>query len=214
VIPFVESLLKGTAKSNDWSKVEISELPEEPKPKEIYKFFRAILCFVEAKSHVLLEMGVPVHGLNKAKKMFIYQFIWKYLKGFDAKIAPGGMSFEAMFGTMDLPQLIKIDKMLVKCGVTRADRLEVLMKLPSKRPGKQNGVVGNFQKTWTEGKKKGVGWWATKDEYKNRPKNSSNKPISVPWVGHVYCLATLYPDEPNGSFNLENLGKVHTIANR
>ena len=187
------------------STLRIVTLGSDVSPLDQQKFFKAILCFIDSKLKKLKEMGAQPQAMNSVRKMFIYQFLWKHIEGFTAAVPKAYFKF----GPKDITQLQSLNRFLIECGVAKKDRIDVLLALPHIFPGKGNGVVGNFCKSWNRGGNAGMAWWANKEDFDNRPEAPGGKhPIPIPWIGHLVCLACLYPDEKDDKFAVSKLEKV------
>ena len=150
------------------------------------------------------KLGAQIQAMNSVRKMFIFQFLWKHHQGFTAAVPKASFKF----GPKDITQLQSLNQFLIECGVSKKDRIDVLLVLPKIFPGKGNGVVGNFCKSWNLGGKKGMAWWANKQDFDNRPKAEvGGRSIPIPWIGHLVCLACLYPNEKDDKFSVSNLEK-------
>jgi len=202
IIPLLESW--ETDAPQPISTLRIVTLGSDVPPADQHKFFKAILCYIDSKRQRLVEMGAQPQAMNSVRKLFIYQFLWKHLSGFNAAVPKAG----SQFGQKDITQLQSLNRFLIECGVSKNDRVDVLLALPKIYPGKGNGVIGNFCKSWSSGGRKGMAWWANKDDFENRPKHCNDKlPIPIPWIGHLVCLACLYPKEPDDKFAVSKLEK-------
>lgn len=192
VIPFLESLQ--TDNSKDMSDLCLPVLKQVASDDDKKKFFSAIMSFILKNEPFLKECGASLKTLGSWRRMFVAQFIYKKWMNLNEDLAKEKFSLgdtSAGCPVIDAELLRELNVFLHECLVPKKDRAVVLAELPQLHPGRGNGKAGNLCKGWEAAKKKGMAWYSTKEEYESAVEAG----ISAPWVGHLVCLACMYPQE-------------------
>lgn len=168
-------------------------LSSKTSPEEMASFFNSILTFVDEQTKEM--KSVHARSLKTARKMLIASFIWKYFQGFNAGIPVNTLKFSdtSKFPVLTLEKLGSVNKFLIKCGLSKDERLTILEDFKHWAPGKGNGLIGNFLKNWSSGMSQGMGWYV--GETDTFPTDQKGNKISIPWVGHFLSLVCLFPTE-------------------